>query len=43
MHQVFKIYLGTYDKETNTGGSNGATMRFNKEKNDGANRGLDKV
>lgn len=31
---------GTYDKNTNTGGSNGATMRFNLEANDGANAGL---
>jgi len=32
---------GTYDKATNTGGSNGATMRFPLEANDGANAGLD--
>ena len=31
---------GTYDKETNTGGSNGATMRFAPEKDHGANAGL---
>jgi cytochrome c peroxidase len=31
---------GTYDKATNTGGSNGATMRFPSEANDGANAGL---
>ena len=31
---------GTYDKSTNTGGSNGATMRFPLEANDGANAGL---
>jgi len=31
---------GTYDKKTNTGGSNGATMRFALEANDGANAGL---
>lgn len=31
---------GTYDKETNTGGSNGATMRYALEANDGANAGL---
>lgn len=31
---------GTYDKETNSGGSNGATMRFNPESNHGANLGL---
>ncbi|KAF8514133.1 cytochrome c peroxidase [Gautieria morchelliformis] len=32
---------GTYDKETNTGGSNYATMRFNPEALHGANAGLD--
>lgn len=32
---------GTYDKKTNTGGSNGATMRFKPESSDGANSGLD--
>ncbi|KAL4525437.1 hypothetical protein Ndes2437A_g03898 [Nannochloris sp. 'desiccata'] len=31
---------GTYDKATGTGGSNGATMRFNPESNWGANAGL---
>ncbi|KAI8641318.1 heme peroxidase [Parasitella parasitica] len=31
---------GTYDKETKTGGSNGATMRFAPEANHGANNGL---
>jgi cytochrome c peroxidase len=31
---------GTYDKITNTGGSNGATMRFNPESHHGANSGL---
>lgn len=31
---------GTYDKATNTGGSNGATMRFAPEKDHGANSGL---
>ncbi|KAF2461678.1 heme peroxidase [Lineolata rhizophorae] len=31
---------GTYDKETGTGGSNGATMRFAPEKDHGANAGL---
>jgi cytochrome c peroxidase len=31
---------GTYDKETGTGGSNGATMRFNPESAHGANAGL---
>ena len=31
---------GTYDKETNTGGSNGATMRFPPEGDHGANAGL---
>jgi cytochrome c peroxidase len=31
---------GTYDKETDTGGSNGATMRFKPEGEHGANRGL---
>ncbi|KAF4551722.1 Cytochrome c peroxidase-like protein [Elsinoe fawcettii] len=31
---------GTYDKETRTGGSNGATMRFAPESEHGANSGL---
>jgi catalase (peroxidase I) len=31
---------GTYDKKTNTGGSNGATMRFKPECEHGANAGL---
>jgi len=31
---------GTYDKLTNTGGSNGATMRFAPESEHGANAGL---
>ncbi|KAF8464632.1 heme peroxidase [Kalaharituber pfeilii] len=31
---------GTYDKETKTGGSNGATMRFAPESDHGANAGL---
>ncbi|KAF2737353.1 heme peroxidase [Polyplosphaeria fusca] len=31
---------GTYDKETGTGGSNGATMRFTPEGSHGANAGL---
>lgn len=31
---------GTYDKATNTGGSNGATMRFAPESDHGANAGL---
>mmetsp|Transcript_41723 Transcript_41723/g.100069 ORF Transcript_41723/g.100069 Transcript_41723/m.100069 type:complete len:414 (-) Transcript_41723:53-1294(-) len=31
---------GTYDKKTNTGGSNGATMRFAPESTDDANAGL---
>jgi hypothetical protein len=31
---------GTYDKRDGTGGSNGATMRFPLEANDGANKGL---
>lgn len=31
---------GTYDKETGTGGSNGATMRFPPESDHGANNGL---
>ncbi|KAK4702797.1 hypothetical protein P7C70_g3425, partial [Phenoliferia sp. Uapishka_3] len=31
---------GTYDKESNSGGSNGATMRFAPESNHGANAGL---
>ncbi|KAJ3187909.1 cytochrome c peroxidase [Gaertneriomyces sp. JEL0708] len=32
---------GTYDKHSRTGGSNGATMRFNPEAQDGANAGLE--
>ncbi|KAL3901292.1 MAG: hypothetical protein SGCHY_000709 [Lobulomycetales sp.] len=32
---------GTYDKNTGTGGSNGATMRFKPESTDGANAGLE--
>lgn len=32
---------GTYSKEDKTGGSNGATMRFAPESEDGANAGLD--
>jgi len=31
---------GTYDKASKTGGSNGATMRFKPESDDGANNGL---
>lgn len=31
---------GTYDKESKTGGSDGATMRFDLEKKDPANAGL---
>lgn len=31
---------GTYDAETGTGGSNGATMRFAPEGDHGANAGL---
>ncbi|CAB4415092.1 unnamed protein product [Rhizophagus irregularis] len=31
---------GTYDKNTKTGGSNGATMRFSLESSDAANNGL---
>ena len=31
---------GTYDKATNSGGSNGATMRYPPESNHGANAGL---
>merc|ERR1719253_2225645 len=34
---------GTYDKETKTGGSNGATMRFEAEANDPENAGFDKA
>ena len=34
---------GTYDKSNNTGGSNGATMRFQPEKNDPENSGLSKA
>jgi len=32
---------GTYDAKSGTGGSNGATMRYALEANDGANAGLD--
>jgi catalase (peroxidase I) len=32
---------GTYDKQSKTGGSDGATMRFKPESNDGANAGLE--
>jgi len=32
---------GTFDKNSKTGGSNGATMRFRPEAEDGANAGLD--
>jgi len=32
---------GTYDAQTRTGGSNGATMRYNLEANDPENAGLD--
>ena len=31
---------GTYDKESKSGGSNGATMRFAPEANQGCNAGL---
>ena len=34
---------GTYCKDTNTGGSNGSTMRFSAEANDPENSGLDKA
>jgi cytochrome c peroxidase len=34
---------GTYDKRTNTGGSNGATMRYHPESTDPANAGLDQA
>jgi len=34
---------GTFDKNTNTGGSNGATMRCPKEANDEANKGLERA
>lgn len=37
----FILPVGTYDKETKTGGSNGATMRFSTEAKDPANAGLD--
>ncbi|TPX56834.1 hypothetical protein PhCBS80983_g04250 [Powellomyces hirtus] len=32
---------GTYERKSRTGGSNGATMRFDPESNDGANAGLE--
>lgn len=34
---------GTYDRESKTGGSNGATMRFDVEANDPENAGLEKA
>jgi catalase (peroxidase I) len=34
---------GTYDKNDNTGGSNGASMRFAPESTDGANAGLEVI
>jgi len=34
------LTLYSYDKETGTGGSNGATMRFAPEGDHGANAGL---
>jgi len=34
---------GTFDKESNTGGSNGATMRFYAEANDPENAGFEKA
>jgi len=34
---------GTYDKASKSGGSQGATMRFEPESKDGANAGLDKA
>jgi len=34
---------GTYDKQSKTGGSQGATMRFHPESGDGANAGLDQA
>jgi catalase (peroxidase I) len=34
---------GTYDKNDGTGGTNGATMRYEMEANDGANAGLEKA
>lgn len=34
---------GTYDRESKTGGSNGATMRFDAEANDPENSGLEKA
>mmetsp|Transcript_23406 Transcript_23406/g.44039 ORF Transcript_23406/g.44039 Transcript_23406/m.44039 type:complete len:384 (-) Transcript_23406:17-1168(-) len=34
---------GTYDKDTNTGGPNGSTMRFDEEANDPENAGLGKA
>lgn len=34
---------GTYDRESNTGGSNGGTMRFDAEANDPENAGLEKA
>lgn len=37
---VAPLTFCSYDKETGTGGSNGATMRFAPEKDHGANAGL---
>src|SRR3954454_7694414 len=34
---------GTYDMHSNTGGSDGATMRFSPESTDEANNGLNKA
>lgn len=38
--QLDELTWHSYDKETNTGGSNGATMRFAPEGDHGANAGL---
>ena len=38
--ELTSMDMGRYDKETGTGGSNGATMRFAPEGDHGANAGL---
>ena len=40
MNEVHAHFGVRYDKETGTGGSNGATMRFAPEGDHGANAGL---
>lgn len=40
VNEVHGCFGCRYDKETGTGGSNGATMRFSPEGDHGANAGL---